>query len=113
MHQVFIMSEPIVNESRRDADLLIEHPMPPMTKLLQQSIGKPKPKRKPRKRHCIENKAEYDDFVNGETLNKNLIVKQPGMRAEGTQNPLLVWRPRTNLGRILGKNLLDKLVRPA
>ena len=33
-HQVLIASEPVVNESRRGANLLIEHPMPPLAKLL-------------------------------------------------------------------------------
>lgn len=34
------------------------------------------------------------------------------MSIKGTHDPLLVRRPRINLGEISGKNLLKKFVRP-
>lgn len=50
--------------------------------------------------------AKYDGFVKIQSLNENIIT------AESSHN-LLVQRPRTNLGDILGKNvLLNKWVRP-
>lgn len=74
--------------------------------------GKPKLKGRPEKRSYVKNKTEYDDFVEVETLDENLTVGQPRMRVEGFYNLQLAWRLRTDLGRILGKNPLNKLVKP-
>ena len=56
---------------------------------------------------------EHDDSVEIHvTLDKNLIVKQIEMRAEGTHNPPLARRPRIDLGETSGENPSDGLVRP-
>lgn len=61
-----------------------------------------------------------------EILNENLIADQLQIKVESFHNPAgytkiraksaynrsLAQRPRISLGRILSKNLLDKLVRP-
>lgn len=43
-HQLLIRSKPVVNESRRGADLLIEHPLPPPKKPFRPQTGQPKPR---------------------------------------------------------------------
>ena len=43
-HQVLIGSKPVINESKRGAELLIENPMPPSPRLLRQLAGEPKPR---------------------------------------------------------------------
>ena len=48
-HQVFIASEPIVNESEKDTNLFIEHPLPLAKKPLRPQIGEPKPRGQPHK----------------------------------------------------------------
>ena len=79
------------------------------------------------KRLQVENKAKLGDSVEFETLNENPIIERPQMRAkglynpveqtriraEGTHDPPLAQRPRTDLGGTSGKNLSDKLVRLA
>lgn len=47
-----------------------------------------------------------------EALDENITVQRPGIRAEGPYDPPLAWRPRIDLGRTLGKNLSDGLVKP-
>lgn len=42
MHQVFIASKLVANESKKDADLLIEHLLPPSKKPFWLQIGEPK-----------------------------------------------------------------------
>lgn len=79
-----------------------------------QPTGESKLRRRLRKRYCIEKKTEHDDSVDIKVLDENPIIGQPVvMRAEGFHNPLLTWRPRTDLDGILGKNFLDGLVRLA
>lgn len=75
MHQVLIVSKPVVNKSKRGADLLIEHLLPPPVKLFQQLAGKPKLKKRLRKRACIKNKIQYNNSVKVEALNENPIVR--------------------------------------
>lgn len=43
IYQVLIAIKPIVNKSKRSADLLIEYSLPISDKLLQSQTGKPKP----------------------------------------------------------------------
>lgn len=79
--------------------------MPPLLRPFQQPIDKPKSCGKLRKRTCVENKAKHDSFVKVEALDKSTI------RTENQHN--LVQKLRTDLGGILGKNLLsERLVKP-
>ena len=52
-HQVLIASKPVVNESKRGVELLVDNPMPP-SKLLRQPVEEPKSKGRPCKRPRIE-----------------------------------------------------------
>ena len=63
-YQVLIASEPVVNESKRGADLLAENPIPTSPKPLWLPTGEPKLEGRLRKRPRIENEAEQDDFTN-------------------------------------------------
>lgn len=44
-------------------------------------------------------------------MDKNRTIEWSKMRAEASYNLLLVWRPKTDLDKIWGKNLSDKLIR--
>ena len=112
IYQVFIASKPVINKSKRGVNLLIKYLILLLVKLFWWLAGKPKLKGRPEKRSYVKNKTEYDDFVEVETLDENLTVGQPRMRVEGFYNLQLAWRLRTDLGRILGKNPLNKLVKP-
>lgn len=105
-HQVLIASEPIVNESKRGADLLTENPMPPPPRPLRQPVGEPSPRGRPRERPRIENEAEHDGSVEVEGLDES------AMRIKGPHNQL-VQKPRTDVGGTSGENPSEGLVRPA
>ena len=79
-HQVLIANKLVVNESKQEIEFLVENPMPPPPRLLRQLAGEPKQRGRPRKRPCMENKAEYNVSVEVEALNKSL------MRIEGPQD---------------------------
>lgn len=81
-HQVLIASKPIVNKSKPDIMLLIEHLMLASAKYVQQPADNPKPRKKPRKRLCIKNKTKHNDSIEIEILDENLIIKQLWMRVE-------------------------------
>lgn len=57
--------------------------MPPLLKLLQHLTDKPKPRKRLRKRPCIENKVEQGSTVEVEALNKSI------MRTKNPQNQLI------------------------
>ena len=80
---MLIASKLVVNESKREAELLVENPMPPPPRLLQQLVGEPKLREKPRKRPRIENKTKHDTSVEFEAQNESMI------RTESPQNRLI------------------------
>ena len=92
-YQVLIASNPIINKSKQGADLLVENPMPLLSKTLQKLANKPKPQGSSRKRSHIKNKGEYNSSVNIEGLDKGK------MRIEMI---------KIDLDRILSKTLLRK-----
>ena len=105
-YQVLIASEPIVNESKQRAKLLVENPIPTLAKPFCQSAGKPKSRERSRKRTCIENKAENGGSVEAKALDES------GIRTKNSHN-YLVQRPRTDRGGTSGKNPPEGLIRPA
>ena len=104
---MLIAHKPVVNESKQEAELLVENLMPPPPRLLRQSARELKPRRRPRKRPRMENEVEHDISVEVEALNESL------MRTEGPQDRLVTQTQRTDLGETTGKNPSDRLVRPA
>lgn len=105
-HQVLIASKPVINKSKQSAELLVENPILPPAKPLQQSAGKPKLQGKLRKRPFIENKVEYNGSVRAEVLNES------GIKTEDSYNNL-VQRSRIDQGMTSGKNPPKGLVKPA
>ena len=110
-HQVLIASEPVVNESKRVAKLLVDNSMPP-PKLFRQPAEEPKPRSQPCKRSCVEDifieENDRKENASGDKL-AQAIVQTKRMRIQPPHNP----KPRTNLGETSGKNLANRLVRPA
>ena len=105
--QMLIASKPIINESKRGFQLLIENPMPPPPKSFRQPASKPRPQGRQRKRPCIENenKAEKEGYVEVEAPNESR------MRTEDPHNQ--IKKPRTDIGGTSGKNPhTEWLVRP-
>ena len=103
---MLIINEPVVNKSKRETELLVENPMPSPPKLFRQPAGELKPRGRLRNRSCMENKVEQDASVDVEALNES------SMRIECTHDRLVIQRPRTDLGGIIGENSSDGLVRP-
>lgn len=91
-YQVFITSEPIINESKQGADLLVENLIPISAKPLQKLASKPKLRGRLRKKLQMKNGAEYNGFR--EALDTDKVL-------------------RTDLDRTLGKNpLVERLIKP-
>lgn len=86
---MLIVSKPVVNESKQDAKLLIENPIPLLAKPLRQSASKSKPQGRLRKRPCIENKAKHGGSIKAKALDESEI------RTEDFHNHL-VQKPRTD-----------------
>ena len=72
IHQVFIASKPVINKSKRGADQLVEHPLPPSEKLLQPQTSKPKPRGRPQKNALEKRLATKQSLIEG---------SKPGKRA--------------------------------
>ena len=119
-HQVLIASKSIVNKSKKSADLLVKHPLPPSDKPLQLQIGKPKPRGRPRKNPVekrstakISKRGHIEDILSEEDVEEETvqaIMQTKRMRIHLPCDP----KPRTDLGGISGKNPLgDGLVRLA
>ena len=91
---MLIASKPVVNKSKRGPDLLAENPMPAPPKPLRLPTEEPKPRGRPRKKPCIENKVKQDSFANN------------GASMIGTVGPRnqLAQKPRTDQGRTSGEN---------
>lgn len=98
IYQVLIIRELVVSNLKLDVDFLIENLMPSMLKLLQLLIGELKPKEKPRKKSCRENKVEQNDSINNDVS----LIKTK------TLHNWLLQKPRTELGGTSDKNLLIK-----
>ena len=87
-YQVLIARKPVINESKQGAELLVENRMPPPVKPFCQSFGESKPRGRPRKRPCIENKAKHGGSVEAKALDES------GIRTEDSHDHL-VQKPRT------------------
>ena len=105
-HQVLIASEPVVNKSKRGAELLIDNPMPP-PKLLRQPAGELKPRSRPRNRPRVEDTIIKEN-PSGDKL-AQAMVQIKRMRIHPLHDP----KSRTDLVGTSGKNPADGLVRPA
>lgn len=117
-HQIFIANEPIVNKSKRGADLLVKYPLPLLDKLLWSQTGEPKPwgrscknpvekclTAKISKKSLIENGFSEEDVKEV----AQIIIQTKKMRIYSLCNP----KPRTNPGGTLSKkHPTDRLVRP-
>lgn len=124
IYQVLIISKPIVNKSKRDADLLIKYPLPLLKKSLWSQAGKPKL----RDQHCKDLLKKHliakpikNNKISKEThvieiftkkYNKNklvqIIVQTKKMRIHCLCNLKL----KIDINRISGVNpLKNKLVR--
>lgn len=55
---------------------------------------------------------EYDDFLEIEVLDENLIIGQLEIRAKNPYNLSLAQRPRIDLSGTSGENPLNELVKP-
>lgn len=97
-HQVLFAGESLVNKSKQDTKLLVEDPMPNSKKLFYQSVGKSKPQKRLKKIFCIENKVEYDGFIETKALDESK------MKTKNSHN-YLIQKPTTDQGKTLGKNL--------
>ena len=62
-HQVLIVYEPVVNESKQGTDLLAKNPMSAPPKPLWLPTGEPKPQERPRKRPHVKIEVEQDGFA--------------------------------------------------
>ena len=120
IHQVLIASKPIVNKSKRGADLLLEHLLLPSDKPLRLQTGKQKPRGHPRKNSVekrstakTSKKDHVEDILSEQSVKKEAaeaIMQTKQMRIHHPRNP----KPKTDLGGISGKTPLgDRLVRPA
>ena len=112
------MSEPVVNDSKRSADILLEHPLPPPEKPFWSQMAEPKP----RDRTCkstserpftkSSKRPHPEDSVNKKNANEDelaqAITQIKRIKIHLSLNP----KPRTNLGETSGKNPVDRLVRP-
>ncbi len=124
MHQVLIASEPILNESSKGSQLLIEHPMPPPEKPFREPTSEPKPRGRSRKNvaeirikgvpNSLGKRARTDEFDEAREPRARVPVirtRSQWMRIEDSQDPRLV--PRTDrLGGTTGESP-NGLVRPA
>lgn len=78
-HQVFITSEPTVNKSKRDVNLLIEHLLLPNKKPFQLQTNKLKPKHQPLKdafKQCPATKPMEDSKINKKTHVEDITFKE-------------------------------------
>lgn len=132
MHQVLIASKPIVNKSKRDANLLIEYLLS-LQKLFQSETNKPKPRNQPQKilvaksskkdkadkKTRIKNIAIEDGNINKldkliqadiiKPIKTNLSLNPKRIRTQSSFDPKL----RTDLRKTIGKNplVIDGLIR--
>ena len=105
--QVLIASEPVVNKSKRECELLVNNSMPAPKRPLRQSAGEPKHQGRSKKRAQIE--AEHNGSV---VLEESLAAEGHLQTGVGNSHDLLVQRPRTDRGGTSGKSP-SGLVRPA
>ena len=106
-HHVLIASEPVVNESKRGSELLINNPMPAPKRPLRQPAGKPRIRERPKKKAWIESK--HDGFV---VLEESLAAERHLQTGVGNSHDSLIQRPKTDWGGTSGKSP-SRLVRPA
>ena len=100
---MLIVSKPVVNKSKRGANLLAENPMSVPPKPLRLPTREPKPRERPRKRPCVENEPEQDDFANDGTS----MIGTVGPRNQ------LAQKPRIDQGGISSENPpAEELIRP-
>ncbi|MCJ1347848.1 hypothetical protein MMC31_006078 [Peltigera leucophlebia] len=126
-YQVLIASEPVVNKSKRGANLLMEHPLPPPEKPLRPQTGEPKPRSRFQKNALEKRLAAKQSLIEGNKLGKRAhakdvasendieekvvqaIIQTKQIKIDLFHNP----KPGTDLDGTSGKNPLgDRLVRP-
>lgn len=127
-HQVFIVSKPVVNKSKRGADLLVEYFLLPPKKLPQTQISESKPRNQSQKNALkkrpatkqlliksskLGNKAHTEDVTSKNNVEKEVV--QPIIQTKRLNIDLSHdLMPRIDLHRTSSKNPLgDGLVKPA
>ena len=121
-HQVFIASKLVVNESKRDEDLLIKHLLPSSKKFLQPQTSELKPRGLPHKNIFEKRtiaKLLWDGKSNSRAHTNNIAIKKGISDADFMQmiivhtskwiriQSLLDWKSRTDQGHQAKTLLLE------
>lgn len=114
MHQVLIDSKLIISKGKKSINLLIEHLLSPPEKPLQPKTGKLKPRSWPCKNIILVAKRSKESKKSKKTCIKDFAIEKNGNIIKLTQAIIkrmrthfsLNSKPKTDLGKILGKNSL-------